>query len=90
MWSLAQFLDYQLEEMYKHAMEPTYDRFELANDIRKLRNSLMKPEKTVVDGDGEVVSSTRIYEIEKKNDSSRLQQGIQGKYGFLLYNSSIL
>ena len=33
MWSLAQFLDYQLKEMYKHAMDPTYDRFELANDI---------------------------------------------------------
>lgn len=66
MWSLAQFLDYQLEEMYKHAMDPTYDRFELANDIRELRNSLMKPEKTVVDGNGEIISSSRIYEIEKK------------------------
>lgn len=66
MWSLAQFLDYQLEVMYKHAVDPAYDRFELANDIRKLRNSLMKPEKTVVDSDGEIVSSSRIHEIEKK------------------------
>lgn len=66
MWSLAQFLDYQLETMYKHAMDPAYDRFELANDIRGLRDSLMKPEKTVVEGDGEIISSSRIYEIEKK------------------------
>ena len=58
MWSLAQFLDYHLEEMYKHAMDPTYDRFELANDIRKLRNSLMKPEKTVVDGNGEIIMTS--------------------------------
>lgn len=57
MWSLANYLDWSLEELYKHAMDPSYDRYELALDINRLRNSLMKPEKIVVDSSAEVVGN---------------------------------